>query len=87
MDSPLAKHVPVVLTALLVPQVVRILQLLVLLEPMPVVQQRVIHVPVVLTALLVRQVVRILQLLVLLEPMPVVQRPFVIHVVLENTTI
>ena len=44
MGSPLAKHVPVVLTALLVPQVVRILQLLVLLEPMPVVQHRVIHV-------------------------------------------
>ena len=55
--SPLAKHVPVVLTALLVRQVVRILQLLVLLEPMPVVQHRVIHVPVVLTALLVPQVV------------------------------
>ena len=45
------------------------------------------HVPVVLTALLVRQVVRILQLLVLLEPMPVEQQPFVIHVVLDNTTI
>ena len=44
-------------------------------------------VPVVLTALLVPQVVRILQLLVLLEPMPVVQQPFVIHVVLGNTTI
>ena len=44
MGSPLAKHVPVVLTALLVRQVV-ILQLLVLLEPMPVVQQPfVIHV-------------------------------------------
>ena len=39
MGSPLAKHVPVVLTALLVRQVVRILQLLVLLEPMLVVQQ------------------------------------------------
>ena len=45
------------------------------------------HVPVVLTALLVHPVVRILQLLVLLEPMPVVQQPFVIHVVLDNTTI
>ena len=44
MGSPLAKHVPVVLTALLVRQVVHILQLLVLSEPMPVVQQRVIHV-------------------------------------------
>ena len=44
MGSPLAKHVPVVLTALLVPQVVHILQLLVLLEPMPVAQLRVIHV-------------------------------------------
>jgi len=32
-----------VLTALLVPQVARILQLLVLLEPTPVEQQRVIH--------------------------------------------
>jgi hypothetical protein len=36
----------VVLTALLGQQVVRILQLLVLLEPTPVVQQRVIPVPV-----------------------------------------
>ena len=44
MGSPLAKHVPMVLTALLVRQVVHILQLLVLLEPMPVVQHRVIHV-------------------------------------------
>ena len=44
------------------------------------------HVTVVLTALLVRQVVRILQLLVLLEPMPVGQLPFVIHVLLGNTT-
>ena len=44
MGSPLAKHVPVVLTALLVPRIVRILQLLVPLEPMPVVQHRVIHV-------------------------------------------
>ena len=86
MGSPLAKHVPVVLTALLVPPVVRILQLLVLLEPMPVVQQRVIHVPVVLTALLVHTVVHILQLLVPLEPMPVVQHR-VIHVVLESTII
>jgi len=41
--NPLAKHVPMVLTALLVPQVARILQLLVLLEPTPVEQQRVIH--------------------------------------------
>ena len=60
-----------VLTALLVHQVVHILQLLVLLEPMPLAQHRVIHVPVVLTALLVPQVVHILQLLVLLAPMPV----------------
>ena len=45
------------------------------------------HVPVVLTALLVPQVVRILQLLVLLGPMQVEQQPFVIHAVLENTTI
>ena len=45
------------------------------------------HVPVVLTALLELQVVHILQLLVLLEPMPVVHQPYVIHVVLANTTI
>ena len=38
------KHVPVVLTALLVPQVVHIPQLLVLSEPMPVVQHRANHV-------------------------------------------
>jgi hypothetical protein len=43
VGSPLAKPVPVVLTALLVHPVVRIPQLLVLLEPMPVVQQRVMH--------------------------------------------
>ena len=85
MANPLAKHVPVILSALLVPQVVHIPQLLVLLELMPVAQHRVIHVPVVLTALLVHPVVRILQLLVLLEPMPVVQHR-VIHVVLGNTT-
>ena len=41
--NPLAKHVPVVLTTLPVHPVVRILQLLVLLEPMPVVQQRASH--------------------------------------------
>ena len=40
----LAQHVPVVLTALLVRQVVRILQLRVLLEPMPLGQHGVIHV-------------------------------------------
>ena len=39
VGNPLANHVPVVLTALLVRQFVRILQPLVLLEPMPVVQQ------------------------------------------------
>ena len=86
--NPLAKHVPVVLTVLLVPLVVYWIQLLVPLEPMPVVHQPfVIHVPVVLTVLLVPQVVHTLQLLVLLEPTPVEQQPFVIHVILENTTI
>jgi hypothetical protein len=45
VGSPLAKHVPVVLSALLVPQVANLPQLLVLLEPMPVEQQPfVIHV-------------------------------------------
>ena len=39
VENPLATHVPVVLTVLLVPQVVYILQLLVLLEPLPVVHQ------------------------------------------------
>jgi hypothetical protein len=43
--NPLAKHVPVIPSALLVPQVVYWIQLLVLLEPMPVEQQPfVIHV-------------------------------------------
>jgi len=38
VGSPLAKHVPLVLTVLLVPQVVLLwIQLLVVLEPMPVV--------------------------------------------------
>ena len=62
MVNPLAKHVPVVLTALLVRQVVRILQLLVLLEPLPVVQHRVIH--VVLENTMIRQVKHLNQLLV-----------------------
>jgi hypothetical protein len=46
VGNPLAKHVPLVITALLVPQVVyHILQLLVPLEPMPVERQPfVIHV-------------------------------------------
>jgi len=83
MDNPLAKHVPVVLTALLVRRVVL---LLVLLEPISVVLQRAKHVPVVLIALLVHPVVRILQLLAPLEPMPVVHQQFVIHVLLGNTT-
>ena len=69
--KPLAKHVSVVITALLGQQVVHILQPLVLLEPMHrVVRQRVIPVPVVSTALLVRPVVGTLQPLVLLEPTP-----------------
>ena len=44
-------------------------------------------VPVVLTALLVPQVVYWIQLRVRLEPMPVVLRAFVMHVVLESTTV
>ena len=62
MGSPLAKHVPVVLTALLVPQVVHIPQLLVLLEPMPVEQLRVIHAE--LENIMIEQVKRLNQLLV-----------------------
>ena len=76
-----AKHAAVVLTALLVPPIVHILQLLVLLEPFPLVQQRVVHVPVVLIALRVRPVVF---LLVLLEPIPVVRRAC--HAALASTT-
>ena len=61
--NPRAKHVPLVLTALLVPQVVHILQLLVLLEPMQVGQQLcVIH--VVLGNTTIKQVKRLNQLLV-----------------------
>jgi len=85
VDSPLAKRVPKILTVLWVRPVVRILQLLVLLEPMPVGQQPfVIHVPVVNTALLVPTVVHIMQLLVLSEPTPVGQQR-VIHALLGNT--
>ena len=63
VGSPLAKHVPVVLIALLVPQVVHILQLLVLLEPMPVEQQPfVIH--VVRENTMLKQTKRLNQLLV-----------------------
>ena len=63
MGSPLAKHVPVVLTALLVRQVVRILQLLVPLEPMPVVLRAfVVH--VVLDNTMIKQVKRLNQWLV-----------------------
>ena len=59
----LANYVPVVLTALWVPQVVRILQLLVLLEPMQVGQQPfVIH--VVLENTIIKPVKRLNQLLV-----------------------
>jgi len=43
-------------------------------------------VPAILTALLVHPVVFWIQLLVLLEPLPVGQQPFVMHVVLGNTT-
>ena len=75
-----AKHAAVVLTALLVREVVSILQLLVLLEPFPLVQQRVVHVPVVLIALRVRPVVF---LFVLLEPIPVVRRAC--HAALAST--
>ena len=62
MGSTLAKHVTVELTALLVPQVVHILQLVVLLELMPVVQHRVIH--VVLENTMLKQVKHLNQLLV-----------------------
>ena len=62
VGSPLAKHVPVVLTALLVRQVVRILQLLVLLEPMPVVQTPFVS-HVVLGNIMTKQVKRLNQLL------------------------
>ena len=63
MGKPLAKHVPVVLTALLVPQVARILQLLVLPEPLPVEQQPfVIH--VVRENTTMKQIKRLNQLLV-----------------------
>jgi hypothetical protein len=62
VGRPFAKHVPVVLTALLVHQVVHILQLIVLLEPMPVVQHRVIH--VVLENTMLKQVKRLNQWLV-----------------------
>jgi len=102
VDRPLAKRVPVVLTVLWVRPVVRILQLLVLLEPMPVGQQPfVIHVPLGNTVLWVHPVVHILQLLVLLEPTPVVYqrvkhvavvltalwvRPRANHALLGNTT-
>ena len=90
MGSPLAKHVPVVLTALLVPQVVHILQLHVLLEPMPVVQQPfVIH--AVLGNTTVKQVKRLNQLLVKVAVWENTktkrEKHRVIYVVLENTMI
>jgi len=59
-------------------------QILVLLEHMPVVQHRATHVPVVLTARLVPLVALILQRLVLLEHMPVVQHR-VNHAPVDNT--
>jgi len=62
LDNPFAKHVPTVLTALLVRQVVRILRLLVPLVPMPVVQQRVL--PVVLGNTMTKPIKRLNQLLV-----------------------
>ena len=63
MANPLAKHVPVVLTVLLVPQVVHTLQLLVLLEPMPV-EQQLFVINVVLENTIIKQVKRLNQLLV-----------------------
>jgi hypothetical protein len=63
VGSPLAKHVPVVLTVLLVPQAVHILQLLVPLEPMPVVLRAfVLH--VVRENTMIKQVKHLNQLLV-----------------------
>ena len=63
MGKPLAKHVPVVLTALSVHPVVRILQLLVLSAPMQVGQQPfVIH--AVLENTMIKPVKRLNQLLV-----------------------
>ena len=55
--NPLATPAPVVLSALLVHPVVRILQLLVQLEPMPVVNPLATPAPVELTALLVQHLV------------------------------
>ena len=64
-----------------------------LAKPVPVVNIKlkvdsplVQHVPVVLTVMLVPQVVYWMQLLVPLEPMTVEQQPFVMYVVLDNTT-
>ena len=63
MVNPLAKRVPPIRTALLVPQVVFWIQQLVLLEPMPVEQQPfVIH--VVLENTIIKPVKRLNQLLV-----------------------
>ena len=71
-----ANHVPLDNTVVSVHQVVlRILQLIVLLAPMPVaLRPFVSHVKMALTVMLVRPVVCILQLLVLLAPIPVVQQ-------------
>ncbi len=77
-------YVPVVRTALMARPIVNILQLLALLEHMPVVQQCVNNVLVVHTALLVHQVVCIMNLLVLLELMPLVQH--VNHVPVASIT-
>ena len=86
VDSPLANHVPVVLT--------RICRGNPLAKHVPFVNTKnkvgkplAKHVAMVLTALLVHPVVHILQLPVLLEPIPVEQQPFVIHVNLANTAI
>ena len=49
--NPLVNHVTAIRTALPVPPVVHILPLLVLLEPMPVVQHRVSHVVVANTTI------------------------------------
>ena len=83
MANPLAKHVPVALTVLLVPQVVRILQLLVLLEPMPVVQHRVIH--VVRENTTIRKDNQVVHHVVLGNTMVNKAKQVVHHVVLGNT--
>jgi len=88
LTSMRAKHVQITDTALSVPSVVHILQVLVLLEPMlSAIAMRVLPVLATDTALPVQPFVHILKVLVLLEPMLTVVAMHASHVLATHTAL